>query len=133
MRQFEGSTFPQHKWMHFLITSGRRPRVIEKCIHECWGKVDPENCLMWKRHSPVKPLMNWQFFKTWSNHLTNKEKNLILYSNMEEFSISITYCNIELELWFFLSKWHQKFELRLTNSFSWKKNLKIMTLKSKHH
>ena len=50
MRQFSGSTFPQHSWMHFSITRGLRPLVMRKCIHLCWGKVDPSNCLMWKSY-----------------------------------------------------------------------------------
>ena len=41
------------------ITSGRRPRVIGKCINKCCEKVEHENCLMWKRHSLMGPLINW--------------------------------------------------------------------------
>ena len=37
--------------------------LMGKCITKCWGKGSPENCLMWKRHSPVNPLINWRTFK----------------------------------------------------------------------
>ena len=83
MGSLENDTFPHEAIRGRAFSSARGDafppsRVAEghelmgKCITKCWGKGSPENCLMWKRHSPVSPLTNWRTYLSTYPSILNK-------------------------------------------------------------